>query len=100
VFIVFFLGQPILLPYRISCHQARKAGVGACRVNIMPIILLFCLVAHSPSPLRLRRGDRRWSSGVLGFSWRKTATVRAGDLGLVLGPMLENHFITSLHQGG
>ena len=97
VFITFFLANLMLLPFG---YLAIKLGKQALRVParvLMPLILIFCIVGAFAITNSAYGVVVTLVMGVLGFVMEENAIpVAPAILGLVLGPMLEQNFITSL----
>jgi TctA family transporter len=97
IFIVFVLANLVMLPLGIAAIKSAKQMLRVPRALLMPIILLFCIVgsfAINNSAfgvlLMLVFGILAWLMEENGFP------VAPAILGLVLGAMLEEHFITSM----
>ncbi len=97
VFIVFFLANLILLPLGwILIKIARQILRVPTRV-LMPIILMFCIVGSFAINNSVFGIGIMLVLGVLGFLMEENGyPVAPAILGLVLGPMLEQNFITSM----
>ena len=98
VFIVFILANLLMLPLGWACIKASARILRMPRNVLMPIILLFCLVGAfainnalfdlvDPAGLR-----RRWP----GCMEENGFPVAPAILGMLLGTMLEENFITSM----
>ena len=97
VFITFFLANLLLIPLG---YMAIKLGKQALRVPtrvLMPLILIFCLVGAFAITNSTYGVVIALALGVVGFLMEENGIpVAPAILGLVLGPMLEQNFITSL----
>lgn len=97
VFIIFILASLLILPLGWLCIKAAGLVLKTPRNILMPIILIFCLVgafAINNSPFDL------WiliAFGVIGWFLESHGyPVAPAILGLLLGGMLEEHFVTSM----
>jgi len=97
VFVVFFLANIIMLPFGwVAIKTARTILSIPSRV-LMPMILMFCIVGsfainNSPFGIVLML-----IFGVIGFLMEENdIPIAPAILGLVLGPMLEQNFVTSM----
>lgn len=97
VFIVFLLANIIMLPLGwIAIKAAGKVLAVPARV-LMPIILLFCIVGSFAINNSAFGILLMLIFGVLGFiMYENDIPIAPAILGLVLGPMLERNFITSM----
>jgi putative tricarboxylic transport membrane protein len=97
VFGIFILANLLLLPLGWACIKAASRVLRTPRNILMPIILMFCVVGafainNSPFDLWLLLGF-----GLLGwFLEAHGYPVAPAILGILLGKMLEEHFITSM----
>ena len=95
VFIIF-AREHLHAPARLARHQGRRSRSCACRDVLMPIILLFCVVgSFAMTNIDLRR-LRHAGDGRARLRMEETASDRAAILGLVLGEMFEQNFVTSM----
>jgi putative tricarboxylic transport membrane protein len=97
VFLIFILASLLLLPLGWLCIKTASTVLRTPRRVLMPIILMFCLVgafAINNSPFDL------WvliAFGMLGWFLESHGfPVAPAILGLLLGSMLEEHFVTSM----
>jgi putative tricarboxylic transport membrane protein len=97
IFIVFVLANLLMLPLGVAAIKCAKQMLRVPRTVLMPIILLFCIVGSFAINnslfgvlLMLVFGLIAWLMEENGFP------VAPAILGLVLGAMLEEHFITSM----
>jgi len=97
VFIVFILANLLMLPLGWACIKASAKLLKIPRNILMPVILLFCLVgafAINNSPFDL---IVLLVFGVLGWVCEENGfPVAPAILGILLGKMLEEHFISSM----
>jgi TctA family transporter len=97
VFLVFILANLLMLPLGWLCIKAATRILHVPRTILMPVILMFCLVGafainNSPFDVLLLIGF-----GLLGWVLEKHGfPVAPAILGLLLGTMLEEHFIRSM----
>ncbi|ORE92075.1 tripartite tricarboxylate transporter permease [Aurantimonas sp. 22II-16-19i] len=97
VFIVFFLANLIMLPMGWIAIKAARTILSIPARILMPIILMFCIVGsfainNSPFGIVLML-----VFGVIGFLMEENdVPIAPAILGLVLGPMLEQNFVTSM----
>jgi putative tricarboxylic transport membrane protein len=97
IFIVFFMANIIMLP--LGWVAIKGAGtLLAIPANIlMPIILMFCIVGAFAINNSLFGVMIMLVFGVVGFLMEENdIPIAPAILGLVLGPMLEQNFITSM----
>ena len=97
IFIVFVLANLLMLPLGVAAIKGAKQMLRVPRNVLMPVILLFCVVgsfAINNSAfgvlLMLAFGVLAWLMEENGFP------VAPAILGMVLGAMLEEHFVTSM----
>jgi len=97
VFIVFIIANILMLPLGWACIRASAKLLKIPRNILMPIILLFCLVgafAINNSPFDL---IVLLAFGILGWVCEENGfPVAPAILGMLLGKMLEEHFISSM----
>jgi putative tricarboxylic transport membrane protein len=97
VFLLFLLANLLMLPLGWLCIKAASRVLKAPRSILMPIILVFCVVGafainNSPFDLWVLVGF-----GLLGWFLESHGyPIAPVILGLLLGTMLEEHFITSM----
>lgn len=97
VFILFVLANLLMLPLGWLCIKAAARVLRTPRNILMPIILVFCVVGafainNSPFDLWILVGF-----GLLGWFLESHGyPIAPVILGLLLGTMLEEHFITSM----
>jgi putative tricarboxylic transport membrane protein len=97
VFIVFFLANLILLPLGWLLIKVAKQVLRVPTRILMPIILMFCIVGSFAINNSVFGVGIMLVLGVVGFLMEENGyPVAPAILGLVLGPMLEQNFITSM----
>jgi TctA family transporter len=97
IFVVFFLANLAMLPLGWACIKSVKQILRAPRNLLMPIILVFCIVGSFAITNSVFGVTLMLAFGVLGFVLEENGyPVAPLILGLVLGPMLEQHFVTSM----
>ncbi len=97
VFIVFFLANLIMLPLGWTLIKVAKQVLRVPLNVLMPIILMFCVVGSFAINNTVFGIGIMLALGVVGFLMEENGyPVAPTILGLVLGPMLEQNFITSM----
>ncbi|MGB3556104.1 MAG: tripartite tricarboxylate transporter permease [Jannaschia sp.] len=97
VFIVFLLANVIMLPLGWMAIKAAGTILSIPRNVLMPIILMFCIVGSFAINNTIFGVGLMLVFGVLGFLMDENdIPIAPAILGLVLGPMLEQNFITSM----
>jgi TctA family transporter len=97
VFLIFILANLIMIPLGILCIKAARRILKVPRNILMPIILLFCMVGT------FAINNTAFGVGVMLVAGVVAYVLEANDfpiapaiLGVVLGGMLEENFITSM----
>jgi TctA family transporter len=97
LFVVFFLANLIMLPFGWVAIKTFKHILRIPREMLMPIVMMFCIVgafAITNSPFAV---GVMLAFGLLGFLMEENGfPVAPVILGIVLGPMLEQNFVTSM----
>jgi TctA family transporter len=97
LFVVFFLANLIMLPFGWAAIKTFKHILRIPREVLMPIVMMFCIVgafAITNSPFAV---GVMLVFGLLGFLMEENGfPVAPVILGIVLGPMLEQSFVTSM----
>jgi putative tricarboxylic transport membrane protein len=97
LFVVFFLANLIMLPFGWAAIKTFKHILRIPRELLMPIVMMFCIVgafAITNSPFAI---GVMLVFGLLGFLLEENGfPVAPVILGIVLGPMLEQSFVTSM----
>lgn len=97
VFMLFFLAQLIMIPFGWVAIKSAKQILRMPREILMPIILMFCMVGAFAINNTVFGITIMLAFGILGFLMEENGfPVAPVILGIVLGPMLEQNFITSL----
>ena len=97
VFLLFFLANLIMIPLGILCIKVAKRILKVPREILMPMILLFCVVGTFAINNSVFQIGVMLVAGILAYllEANKFPTAPA-ILGVVLGGMLEENFITSM----
>ncbi len=97
LFVIFFLANVIMLPFGWAAIKTFKHILRIPREILMPIVMMFCIVgafAITNSPFAV---GVMLVFGLLGFLMEENGfPVAPVILGIVLGPMLEQSFVTSM----
>ncbi|HEY7607997.1 MAG TPA: tripartite tricarboxylate transporter permease [Alphaproteobacteria bacterium] len=97
LFVIFFLANVIMIPFGWLAIKTAKQILAVPRAILMPIVLMFCIVgafAITNSPFAVAV---MLVFGVVGFLMEENGfPVAPVILGIVLGPMLEQNFVTSM----
>ena len=97
VFLVFFLANLLLLPLGWVAIKAAKNVLRVSRAVLMPVILLFCVVGAFAINNSVFDIGVMLAFGLLAFFMEANGfPIAPAILGLVLGGMLEQNFVTSL----
>ncbi|MEF2552506.1 tripartite tricarboxylate transporter permease [Aurantimonas sp. A2-1-M11] len=97
VFIVFFLANIIMLPLGWVAIKSAGTILAIPERVLMPIILMFCIVGSFAINNSIFGVILMLIFGILGFLMDENdIPIAPAILGLVLGPMLEQNFITSM----
>ncbi|MBK1622145.1 tripartite tricarboxylate transporter permease [Afifella marina] len=97
VFMVFFLANIIMLPLGWVAIKGASTLLSIPNRVLMPVILLFCIVGSFAINNSVFGVLLMLIFGVLGFIMEENdIPIAPAILGLVLGPMLEQNFITSM----
>jgi putative tricarboxylic transport membrane protein len=97
VFILFFLSNIVMLPFGWLAIKSAKQILRVPRNILMPIILMFCVVGSFAMNNSLYGVTIMLVFGIIGFLFEENGyPVAPVILGMILGPMLEQNFITSL----
>jgi putative tricarboxylic transport membrane protein len=97
VFLLFILANLIMVPLGILCIKASKRILKVPRNVLMPIILLFCIVGTFAINNSLFEIGVMLVAGVIAYLLESNKfPIAPAILGVVLGGMLEENFITSM----
>jgi TctA family transporter len=97
IFIVFILANLIMLPLGIAAIKSAKQMLRAPRELLLPVILLFCIVGAFAINNTVFGVLVMLGFGVLGYLMEENGfPVAPAILGMVLGAMLEENFISSM----
>ncbi len=97
VFIVFFLANLLMIPLGWACIKAARRILDVPRNVLMPIILLFCVVGAFAINNTLFAVTVILVFGVIAYFMEENGyPVAPAILGLILGTMLEENFVSSI----
>jgi putative tricarboxylic transport membrane protein len=97
IFIVFILANLLLLPLGIAAIKGAKQLLRAPRDLLMPVILLFCIVGSFAINNSIFGVVLMLAFGVVAYLMEENGfPVAPAILGMVLGAMLEEHFIRAM----
>ncbi len=97
VFLVFFLANLLMIPLGWACIKTAKRILEVPRNVLMPIILLFCIVGAFAINNTVFAVGVILVFGVAAYFMEENGyPVAPAILGMILGTMLEEHFITSM----
>src|SRR5438477_9323806 len=100
VFLVFILANLLMLPFGIAAIKAAKQMLRAPREVLLPVILLFCIVGSFAINNSIFGVVLMLAFGVVGYVIEENGfPVAPALLGMVLGAMLEENFISSMIKG-
>ncbi len=97
IFIVFILANLLMLPLGVAAIKSAKQLLRAPREVLMPVILLFCVVGSFAINNSIFGVLLMLVFGVLAYLMEENGfPVAPAILGMVLGAMLEEHFIRAM----
>ncbi len=97
VFMVFILANLLMLPLGIAAIRAAKQMLRAPRELLLPVILLFCIVGSFAINNSIFGVGLMLAFGVVGYVMEENGfPIAPAILGMVLGAMLEENFISSM----
>lgn len=97
IFVIFILANLIMLPLGWVAIKAARRILSIPANVLMPIILMFCIVGAFAINNSVFGIWLMLIFGVIGFLMEENdIPIAPAILGLVLGPMLEHHFVTAM----
>jgi putative tricarboxylic transport membrane protein len=97
IFMVFILANLLMLPLGIAAIRAAKQMLRAPRELLLPVILLFCIVGSFAINNSIFGVVLMLAFGLVGYVMEENGfPIAPAILGMVLGAMLEEHFISSM----
>jgi len=97
VFLIFILANLIMIPLGILCIKAARRILKVPRNILMPIILMFCIVGTFAINNSVFSVGVMLAAGVVAYVLEANKfPIAPAILGVVLGTMLEENFITSM----
>jgi putative tricarboxylic transport membrane protein len=97
IFFIFILANLIMIPLGIAAIKGAKQLLRAPREVLMPVILLFCVVGSFAINNSLFGVVLMLVFGLIAYVMEENGfPVAPAILGMVLGTMLEEHFISSM----
>lgn len=100
IFMVFILANLIMLPLGWLAIRGARPLLSIPPSTLMPMILIFCIVGAFAINNSVAGIIMMLIFGILGFFMEENdIPIAPAILGMVLGPMLEQNFITSMIKG-
>jgi len=97
IFIVFILANLLMIPLGVAAIKGAKQLLRAPREVLMPVILLFCVVGSFAINNSIFGVVLMLGFGIVAYLMEENGfPVAPAILGMVLGAMLEEHFISSM----
>jgi putative tricarboxylic transport membrane protein len=97
VFLIFILANIIMIPLGILCIKVARRILKVPRNILMPVILVFCIVGTFAINNTLFDVGVMLTAGVIAYVLEENKfPIAPAILGVVLGGMLEENFITSM----
>src|SRR3982750_1221436 len=97
IFMVFILANLLMLPLGLAAIRAAKQMLRAPREVLLPVILLFCIVGSFAINNSIFGVVLMLAFGLVGYVMGENGfPVAPAILGMVLGAMLEENFISSM----
>jgi putative tricarboxylic transport membrane protein len=101
VFITFFVANILMIPLGYGAIRLSRQILRVRRAVLMPIILIFCIVGAFAINNTVFGVGIILVLGVLAFFMEENGIpIAPAILGIVLGPLLERSFMTSMIKGG
>jgi len=100
IFSMFFIANLLMIPLGVLCIRAYGAILRVPAVYISPVILLFCIVGAFSADNVMFGVVIMLVFGLVGYLMESNEIPLApAILGLILGPMLEQNFMTTMMKG-
>jgi TctA family transporter len=97
LFLVFFLANVLMLPLGWACIKLSRYVLSVPKTILMPIILVFCVVGSFAIGNTMFGVTVMLAMGLLGYLMEENGIpIAPMILALVLGPMIEENFMTSM----
>jgi len=97
IFMVFILANLIMIPLVVAAIKGAKQMLRAPREVLLPVILLFCIVGSFAINNTVFGVVLILAFGIIGYVMEENGfPVAPAILGMVLGAMLEENFISSM----
>jgi TctA family transporter len=97
VFLLFIIANLIMIPLGYACIKAAKQILRVPRNVLMPLIMLFCVVGAFAINNTAFDVGVMLIAGVIGYVLEENGVpIAPAILGVVLGGMLEDNFVTSM----
>jgi putative tricarboxylic transport membrane protein len=97
IFLVFIIANLLMIPLGVAAIKGAKQLLRAPREVLMPVILLFCVVGSFAINNSIFGVVLMLAFGIVAYFMEENGfPVAPAILGMVLGAMLEEHFISSM----
>src|SRR5262245_3116756 len=97
IFMVFIIANLVMIPLGVAAIKGAKQMLRAPREVLMPVILLFCVVGSFAINNSIFGVVLMLVFGLIAYLMEENGfPVAPAILGMVLGAMLEEHFISSM----
>ncbi len=97
VYLLFIVANLLMIPLGFACIKASKQILRVPRTILMPVILLFCIVGTFAINNTVFDVGIMLAAGVIAFIMEQNGfPIAPAILGVVLGEMLEQNFVTSM----